>query len=92
MSKKFSLSPDPRSFNCSYLSEGTEADLEFINSYSMTLSKFIIPFIKKSLPLTIMRSAPNLSHLCCFYFLAWFESPPMTAGFGIANLCYAFFA
>jgi Na+-driven multidrug efflux pump len=91
MSRKSSFSPGLYSRNGSNLDDVPEADLEFINSFPMTLSKFLWPFLKKSLPLTIMRSATNLLYLCCFYFLAWFESPTMTAGFGIANSCYAFF-
>jgi Na+-driven multidrug efflux pump len=91
MSSRSSVPSGPTSRNCSYLDEIPEADIEFINSYPMTLSKFLLPYLKKSIPLTIMRSAPNLLYLCCFYFLAWFESPAITAGFGIANSCYAFF-
>jgi Na+-driven multidrug efflux pump len=54
--------------------------------------QFLWPFAVKSLPIIVMRAAPYILNLFCFFFISWYQDTNMTAGYGVSFSCMLAFA
>jgi Na+-driven multidrug efflux pump len=69
--------------------EGDNGDV--LMNPDIKFSQFVGPFVWESLPIVVMRAAPFILNLCCFFFISYFNDTNLTAAYGVSmSCCYAF--
>ena len=71
-------------------SEGDKIDV--LMNPDIKFSQFFGPFVWKSIPIVVMRAAPFILNICCFFFISYFNDTNLTAAYGVSQSCLYMFA